>query len=168
MESIKNIYNTPDKSREDELSGTQLASFYRRFIALVIDFIVAGLIFVVISIIYILISEWTGLLKPNSDETIRFGFYENWYSIIWLVIYFTLSFYFGNGQSLGKKICKIRVVSIVHKRLGLWHSFERALGYGASALELGFGFFQYFIRKDRRTIHDRIAETIVINEIKKE
>jgi hypothetical protein len=51
-----------------------------------------------------------------------------------------------------------------HDRLSLWHCVERALGYGASALELGFGFFQYFIHPNRQTVHDRIAETIVIDE----
>jgi len=39
---------------------------------------------------------------------------------------------------------------------------ERALGYGAPALELGFGFLQYFIHPNHRTVHDRIAETIII------
>jgi uncharacterized RDD family membrane protein YckC len=38
------------------------------------------------------------------------------------------------------------------------------LGYGASTLELGFGFIQYFIHPNRQTVHDRIAETIVIDE----
>jgi uncharacterized RDD family membrane protein YckC len=46
----------------------------------------------------------------------------------------------------------------------MWHSVERALGYGASALEAGFGFLQYFIHPNRRTVHDRIAETIVVKE----
>ncbi len=59
---------------------------------------------------------------------------------------------------------RIRVVSIVHHDLSLWHCVERALGYGASALELGFGFLQYFIHPNRRTVHDRIAETIVVRE----
>jgi uncharacterized RDD family membrane protein YckC len=46
----------------------------------------------------------------------------------------------------------------------LWHAIERALGYGASALELGFGFLQYFIHPNKQTVHDRIAETIVVKE----
>lgn len=41
---------------------------------------------------------------------------------------------------------------------------ERALGYGASALEGGFRFIQYFIHPNRQTVHDRIAETIVVAE----
>jgi hypothetical protein len=46
----------------------------------------------------------------------------------------------------------------------LWNSLERSLGYGASFLEFGFGFLQYFIHPNRCTVHDRIAETIVIKD----
>ena len=48
--------------------------------------------------------------------------------------------------------------------LSLWDSVRGALGYGASALEAFFGFFQYFIHPAHRTMHDRIAETIVVSE----
>jgi hypothetical protein len=46
----------------------------------------------------------------------------------------------------------------------LWHAVERALGYGAAALELGFGFVQFFIHPYRRCAQDRLAETIVVTE----
>ena len=39
---------------------------------------------------------------------------------------------------------------------------ERALGYGASALEGGFGFIQYCIHLNHCCVHDRITETIVV------
>ena len=45
-----------------------------------------------------------------------------------------------------------------------WQSIEQALGYGASILEAGFGIVQFFINPNRRTVHDRIAETIVVDE----
>jgi uncharacterized RDD family membrane protein YckC len=63
-------------------------------------------------------------------------------------------------------LLKIRVVSLAHEHISLWHAIERALGYGASTLELGFGFLQYFIHPNKQTVHDRIAETIVIQERK--
>jgi uncharacterized RDD family membrane protein YckC len=56
------------------------------------------------------------------------------------------------------------VVSLTHPRITLWTAVERALGYGASFLELGFGFLQYFLNPNRQTVHDRIAETIVVRE----
>jgi len=79
-------------------------------------------------------------------------------------LFFAASLYLGKGRTIGKRIMRIRVLSLVHDRVSLWHSVERALGYGASALEAGFGFLQYFIHPNRRTVHDRIAETIVVKE----
>ena len=80
------------------------------------------------------------------------------------VLYFGLLTWRGKGRSPGKRWMGIRVVSLVHRHLSLWHSIERSLGYFAAFLEGGFGFFQFFIHPYRRTIQDRIAETIVVTE----
>lgn len=56
------------------------------------------------------------------------------------------------------------MVSLLHDRIRLWHSVERSLGYVASTLELGFGFWQYFIHPNAQTVHDRIAENVVLEE----
>ena len=164
MSKKPNIFQPPDTTRMNVLAGAPLAPFKRRAFALLIDFMVAGIAFVPVILLVDRLGHWTGLYKIGSDVHIEISFFENWYSLIWLCLYFTLSVYFSNGKTIGKKLFRIRILSTVHERLSLWHSFERALGYGASALEAGFGFFQYFIRPDRRTIHDRIAETIVIAE----
>ena len=105
----------------------------------------------------------TRAAQPQGDvANLHLKFFSNWYSVVWWVLYFGLATYLGNGRTPGKRLLRIRVVSLVHRRLSLWHAFERALGYGASALEFGFGFVQYFIHPNRRTVHDRIAETIVV------
>jgi len=146
MTQKRNIYQPPDHSFEEKL---------------------AGILFVLLAVGFILFSKYTGLFYLDPEGRIDFRFFGNWYSVIWLVMYFTLMVYFTNGRTVGKWICRIRIISLVHRRINLWHAFERAIGYGASTLEFGFGFFQYFIRSDRRTIHDRIAETLVIAESKK-
>ncbi len=78
------------------------------------------------------------------------------------VLYFGILLWKGKGQTPGKRIMKIRVVSIMHRHLSFWHSVERALGYGAAALEGGFGFIQFFLHPYRRCAQDRLAETIVV------
>jgi len=78
------------------------------------------------------------------------------------IIYFTISFYFFKGQTIGKYFLRIRVLSLYHEHLGLWHCIERSLGYFASALEFGFGYIQAFWNPNRMTLHDKIGETIVI------
>ena len=148
-----------------ELEGVELASFKSRAIAFFIDFAIAGVLFLGLLVLFFkLANRYTSLGNDNRHLNIELNFFENWYSIVYLVLFFGLSVYFGNGRTLGKRIMGIRVVSIVHHRMGLWHSIERALGYGASALEFGFGFVQYFIHPNRRTVHDRMAETIVIRD----
>lgn len=147
--------------------GRPLATFARRATALAIDFLLAGLLFMVLLLPAArLLVRW-GIWRPEGMVNLQLNFFHNWYSVVWLVLYFGLANYLGNGKTPGKRLMRIRAVSLVHERLGLWHSFERALGYGASALEFGFGFIQYFIHPNRRTVHDRIAETIVVDEGKR-
>jgi uncharacterized RDD family membrane protein YckC len=78
------------------------------------------------------------------------------------VIYFTCQFYFWKGQTIGKYFLRIKVLSLYHEHLGLWHCIERSLGYFASALEFGFGYIQAFWNPNRMTLHDKIGETIVV------
>jgi len=105
-------------------------------------------------------------LYHSAHTEVRFEFHlltdVAW--VLWLVLYFGLCVWRTNGLTLGKKLMRIRVVSLEHERITLWQSVERALGYGASALEAGFGFLQYFLYPNHRCVHDRIAETIVIAE----
>jgi len=78
------------------------------------------------------------------------------------VLYFAISFYFWKGKTIGKYFLRIKVLSLYHEHLGLWHCIERSLGYFASALEFGFGYLQAFWNPNRMTLHDKIGETIVI------
>ncbi len=155
-------YDGHETTRMHALHGRELASFQRRAAALAIDFAIAGLLFMLIVYPTALLLVRMGVIKPEGNVTLRLNFFENWYSVVWLVFYFGLATYVGNGKTIGKWLMRIRVVSLVHEHISLWHAIERALGYGASALEFGFGFLQYFLHPNRRTVHDRIAETIVV------
>jgi uncharacterized RDD family membrane protein YckC len=154
------LFNPHETARLKELDGVKLASFPRRSTSFLIDLFISVLLSSALLLSYEYIN---GRFNTNNDIKIDFNF-ENWYSIVATVIYFGLTTYFGNGKTLGKKLLKIRVVSITHPQMTLWQSIERALGYGASILEGGFGFIQFFINPNRRTVHDRIAETIVVDE----
>ena len=134
---------------------------------MVTDFLIAGTNFVVVFVGGAIVLRDAGLVHFSEDVNFKFSFFGDWYSAAWLVLYFAILLYLGRWPTSGKQLCGIRVVSLTHERLGFWHSLERALGYGASALEFGFGFIQYFLRDDRRTVHDRIAETIVVVQLKR-
>lgn len=161
---LASVYNSHETERMKEVHGIPLASFARRATAILLDFLIAFLLFIGIAIPGGMIADSLGF--GNGDVSLRFNL-EEWYSLIFLVAYFALATFWGSGQTPGKRVMGIRVVSLVHSRLSLWHSIERAFGYGASLLEFGFGFAQYFIHPNRRTVHDRIAETIVVRAPRK-
>ncbi len=142
--------------RQQLLKGFLLASFGRRAAAFAIDM---GIVILFLGLLSI--PEALRSIAATGNSHIEINPYHGW-QLLSLPLYFGLWTYFGHGQTLGKKLLKIRVVSVTHEHLSLWHSIERSLGYGASILEGGFGFLQYFIHPNRQTVHDRIAETIVI------
>lgn len=153
------IYRALAAPRAAALEGTLLASFRARAAAFVIDF---GIVLAIVVGIGLPSALAERNLDPSGRLVIRFEPFDSLWGLLALVLYFGISTYYGRGQTLGKRLLRIRVVSLVHERISAWHCFERALGYAASALEGGFGFVQYFIHPNRQTVHDRIAETIVV------
>lgn len=149
-------FRTQNLKRQAHLQGAPLASFRSRALAFLLD----GLI---VALVLGLLSLWPSLLSFGSGQsftlTLDFGSLVG-FAVI--VLYFGVATYLGGGASPGKRLLRIRVVSLVHDRLSLWHCIERSLGYAASSLEAGFGFLQYFRHPNRQTVHDRIAETIVV------
>ena len=139
------------------LEGVELASFGRRAAALAIDMLAVILLFVVLAIPLAIYAK-----THQIEAHFSFDPFENWYSTLLPVVYCGLSVWLTNGRTLGKWLTGIRIVSLAHERMSLWHSVERSLGYGASLLEAGSGFFQYAIHPNKQTVHDRIAETIVV------
>ena len=179
---MKNIfathyYDTSKIIHSNQLEGLELAGFTRRFFALLIDLLILIIILYVIGTIL----DYFGLINfglkigISSDKTINTipsinnnahinvpEYLKIIFKLLIPVLYFGIITCCTNGYTIGKRIFRIRIVSTDHKHLTLWHSIERSLGYYASSLEFGFGFLQYFIDYNRRTVHDRIAETIVI------
>lgn len=149
-------FRTQNIEWQARLQGVALASFRSRALAFLIDTAIVGLLLFAPSL-------WSNTIALKSDESFELSLeYGSLVSVAVAVLYFALATFFGKGATPGKRIVGIRVVSLVHSHLSLWHSVERALGYAASSIEAGFGFLQYFTHPNRQTVHDRIAETIVI------
>jgi uncharacterized RDD family membrane protein YckC len=147
-------YHAQETARQDELNGTRLAGFTPRAVGFGIDFILVSILRKPALFL------WQTYV-PHEWERHTFINLFHVVSAVVLVIYFSLALYIGNGQTIGKKIMGTRVISLTHRKVTLWQATERALGYGASFLEAGFGFLQYFINRNGQCVHDRIAQTIV-------
>jgi uncharacterized RDD family membrane protein YckC len=149
-----------------------LAPIKKRFLAFLIDWVFILLIYLLILIIFSLfyIDVWKINVTSIFDVEIETN-RNNPSFIIFLkilfgflpVLYFTILFYCCKGQTIGKFFLRIRVLSLYHEHLGLWHCVERSLGYFTSALEFGFGFIQAIWNPNKMALHDKIGETIVIS-----
>ena len=144
----------------ESLAGRPLASFKARLAAYLIDLALVVVFWAPLTALTV----WLTHHRDSQQHVeLKWDFHEP-SNVVFALLYYGLSLYFGNGQTVGKRLLRIRVVSLVHERITFWQAMERAQGYGASILEGGFGFFQYFTNPNRCCVHDRIAETIVVKE----
>ena len=162
------IFDPHDVARSEALAGAPLAGFGRRISAFLIDMtVVFGTYQPAMLGLKYLLEERLRLKEDvyhSAHVQVRLDFHMAMHTawILWLVLYFGLLVWRTNGLTPGKRLLDIRVASLTKERITLWQAIERALGYGASALEGGFGFLQYFTHPNHCCVHDRIAETIVI------
>jgi uncharacterized RDD family membrane protein YckC len=149
-------YRARETAREEAIDGMPLATFSRRAAGFAIDFLLVSMLRKPIEFLWEnhVPHDWERHTLINPVHVL---------DLMVLVLYFCVALYIGNGQTIGKRLLRIQVVSLTHERITLWQSLERALGYGASFLEAGFGFAQFFIQRNRQCAHDRLAETIVID-----
>ena len=93
-----------------------------------------------------------GLTGPRFAAIFYFAF---------LYLYF-IFFFATTGQTVGKAIMGLRVVTNDGKRMGVKRSFIRAVCYTLSLAPLGLGFVWVLGEDRRRARHDKIAHTYVL------
>ena len=144
--------------------GTPLATFGQRAGAMLVDVLAIFLVWIPLAMLVgFLISKGVLGHAPQGEVVMAANAGPGrWVFLPVGLLYFTLGTWLGHGRTLGKWLFKIRVASLEHRNLTLWICLERTLGYFASMLEFGFGFIQFFLHPNRQTVHDRIAETVVI------
>jgi uncharacterized RDD family membrane protein YckC len=126
-----------------------LANISRRLFAMVIDqLIVLGFVFVIV---------FVGALFTGDDENSEIGAVLGlwWLLSVWL--YFALFVAFSNGATPGKKLMKIRVVRTSGGTVGFGRATVRFL-----ARWIPFGPFFALFNDRKQTLHDLIADTVVV------
>lgn len=151
-----------DNATNHEIDGS-IASAPRRLLAAIIDVaIVAGIDFLVLYLTLRLcgLSFADALVLPVVPFV---GF------LLLLNGGYLAAFTAASGQTIGKMAAGIKVVGAPRGEGGFFEdrvSFGlatlRTLAYLASALPAGLGFVPAFIGRDRRALHDRLAETRVV------
>lgn len=80
----------------------------------------------------------------------------------WASLYLTVILSWWKGQTVGKRLMKIRVLRLDGDPITWWTAFERAGGYAAGFATGLLGFAQVFWDANRQAIHDRIVGTVVV------
>lgn len=117
-----------------ELDGLPLADFWQRAGAFATD---AALAVFAVAVVLFLWGAARWARETGADfhkpRTYHIDLRENEWAKVALelglpVVYFGLFTFFWNGRTPGKRLFRVRVVSLVHKRMSLWHPIERAFG----------------------------------------
>ncbi len=101
--------------------------------------------------------EDRGLLSRLRDLANDLGF-----GFGWAALYMTVVLSWWNGQTVGKRAMRIRVVRLDGEPITWWVAFERVGGYAAGLATGLLGFAQVWWDANRQAIHDRIVGTVVI------
>lgn len=132
-----------------------VAGWLERLFAIIIDLIILALINSVLpfGIIYY-------RLLPDSYENSFLEFLCNFETFILAPAYFILMRYFGDGQTLGKRLLSLRTVSIHGRKLKLWEAFMDCLGYIIWPIDFFIGFILSTGGDQRMT--QLFSQTIVV------
>lgn len=141
----------------------EFATFWTRFAAYFVDGIITGIIGAIIGGVLAVAFGAAGAMSGDHKETgvilvqlVSFGV-----SFGVRAAYF-IYFIGKSGQTPGKKICKIKVVTADGSPVGYGKATGRFFGYMLSSLILGIGFFMAAWDEEKRALHDRLCNTRVI------
>ncbi|RYU86839.1 RDD family protein [Mucilaginibacter terrigena] len=136
-----------------------LASFWWRLLAYVIDYIVI----VVITIIFVTVYyAATGLLTNGYIETDQSQNALNLFSITLMIVYHAVFEATKLRGSIGKIVCKLCVVNSNGTRITFLRALGRNSGKLLSIIILGLGFLNILWDDRRQGWHDQMAKTYII------
>lgn len=79
-------------------------------------------------------------------------------------LYFTVLLTVLKGQTIGKRLMRVRVLRLDGEPITWWSAFERAGGYAAGIATGLLGFAQVLWDPNRQCTHDKITGTVVVVE----
>ena len=139
-------------------STHELASLGSRFLALLIDAVILGIIgFIVNSLIggqQVTTSATGATVAVNSTGSII--------SFIIGAVYYAVLFQIWNGQSVGKKLLGIRVIKTDGSSATAVTGIIRYIGYYIDTFVIFIGWIWAFFDSKKQGWHDKLAGTIVV------
>jgi uncharacterized RDD family membrane protein YckC len=158
LESIRQDIKSIDQG------SVRPAGFFIRVLAYCIDNLLLTLITLVVSCaVYILLERSGTPVSGDPDE------FQDWLWLLFVLpntvlscVYFSY-FHAVTGQTVGKLICGVQVVSAAgNQPLGWGRSIVRCLGYFISCFFLYAGFLWVLLNRRKRGWHDYLAGSVVV------
>lgn len=148
----------------------QSASFFRRFMAYLIDTLPITIFVTSIAMAFFGFgSSVEAFLKDPTDFSARkdFQLETQIISSICTIVWIIYSIYMETSEqqgTFGKKIMKIKVVNAKGEKLSFEQAFKRNTTKVVSMLVLHIGFFWMIFDPERQTWHDKFGEAYVVNQ----
>ena len=146
--------------------GLRYASFETRLVAFILDLIVLASFFALFVAFawlqFLLRTDFGDHDPPDQALYCRGDHHRHRTSLAFVPLYF-VGLWAWRGQTLGKMAVAIRVVRTDGRPAGVGAALLRLVGYLFSTLLLFAGFLMIVFDRQRRGLHDRLADTIVVD-----
>jgi uncharacterized RDD family membrane protein YckC/uncharacterized membrane protein len=140
----------------------RVIGFGFRLVAIVIDVFLLAFITVVLAIVLSFFSWLIDAFQPYGDDVL----FTNLFIVLGLLV--SVAYYVGfwakSGQTIGKSVLGIKVISADGAAVSWRQAFLRYLGYIVSGLIFSIGFLWAAFDRNRQGWHDKIAKTYVVDE----
>lgn len=151
-----------DGFRSSGLRG-QYAGFVSRLLAYGIDLTIIVVMLIALGWLVDIVSRLfpTLLIDPEKIEGWLQLAAVSIVAIVTAAIYY-IFFWTLMGQTPGKMLLGLRIISLNGSQLTFWQALRRFIGYFLSALALYAGYWWVLIDNRRQGWHDKLAGTIVV------
>ena len=154
---MKSVFDDIKQASETRGQTVTVIGFGRRFVAMFVDGITLMFVSFILAFLIGMIDVFLGRgVLPWPPIIVIF-------MILFSVYYFSGKWVQNSGQTLGKLMLNIKIVSKDGTQLTFRKLFLRYLGYIINGLAASLGFIWISIDKERRGWHDMIAKTYVIH-----
>ena len=144
-----------------------LASFWIRLLAFIIDMVLLSIVFNIIAVIFIPSSQLSIIQKYSSLEAFS-KMPATQLLILQIAVNSILIIYNMACEaspmkgSVGKRICRLAVVDADGQGLTILNALVRSFGRVVSLFFWGIGFISIFFTEHKQALHDLVAKTYVI------
>jgi uncharacterized RDD family membrane protein YckC len=144
---------------EEIRSAWTRASFVQRLGGFLVDRVLLSVAGAFLSPVFVGTVE-----RPLSDDGWYFSPRQALFGLLLEVLYFTLTEGSASGQSLGKRLLRIRVVDFeTGERIDYRRALGRSIGKILSGIPFALGYLWMLWDRDGQTWHDKLAHTTVAN-----